>query len=166
MSILPVYLLKQGPLKGLFLGDPPQGLGYPTKVLVEVISNSIHTFSWVLVTVQSKFTWDINLKMRNYDLPKGMSPNDYVTFESILTELKLAHQNKNLLDHMSSELTRNTNEDWWVRVGCLITTAIASGALILSRIKKLRDILKWKTSGRDQLGTSGTALPMFQAHLT
>ena len=145
---------------------PPQALGYPIKVLVKIGSNSIPIFSWVLVAVQSKLNWDINLKMRNYDLPKGMSSNDYWTFESILTELKLAHQNKNLLDHMSSELTKNTNEDWWVRVGCLITTAIASGALILSRIKKLRDILKWKTSGRDPLGTSETALPMFQAHLT
>ena len=166
MSILPVYLLKQGPLKGLFLGDPPQGPGYPTKVLIEVISNSIHNFSWVLVAVQSKFAWDIKLKMGNYDLPKGMSPNDYVTFESILSELKMTHQNKNLLDHMSSELARNTNEDWWVRVGCLITTAIASGALILSRIKKIRDTLKWKTSGRDQLGNPTTALPMFQSHLS
>ena len=123
-------------------------------------------FSGVLVAVHSKLNWDINLKMRNYDLPKEMSPNDYVTFESILTELKLAHQNKNLLDHMSSELARNTNEDWWVRVGFLITTAIASGALTLSRIKKLWDILKWKTSGRDPLGAPGTALPMFQAHLS
>ena len=123
-------------------------------------------FSEVLVAVHSKLNRGIELKMKNYDIPKGMAPNSYVTFENILTELQLAHQNKNLLEHLNSELTKNSNEDWWVRVGFLVTTAIASGALILSRIKKLRDILRWNTRGRDPLGASGAALPMFQSHLT
>ena len=118
------------------------------------------------MTTNSKFAWDIKLKMGNYDLPKGMSPNDYVTFESILSELKMTHQNQHRIDHVSSELARNSSEDWWVRIGCVITSAIATGALILSKIKKIRETLKWKTAGRDQLGNPTTALPMFQSHLS
>ena len=89
-----------------------------------------------------------------------------MTFENILTELQLAHQNKNLLEHLNSELTKNSNEDWWVRVGFLVTIAIASGVLILSRIRKLRDILRLNTNRGDPLGANGASLPMFQSHLT
>ena len=91
------------------------------------------------MTAHSKFAWDIKLKIGNYDLPKGVAPNDYVTFEAILNELKMTHQNQHRIDHVSSELARNSTEDWWVRIGCVITSAIATGALILSKIKKIRE---------------------------
>ena len=156
-----------GSPEGLILRWPPKGFrGYSIKVPMKIYSNSMIIFSEVLVAVHSKLNRGIELKMKNYDIPKGMAPNSYVTFENILTELQLAHQNKNLLEHLNSELTKNSNEDWWVRVGFLVTTAIASGALILSRIKKLRDILRWNTNRRDPLGASGASLPMFQSHLT
>ena len=123
-------------------------------------------FSGILVAVHSKINWGIELKMKNYDLPKGMSLNSYATFDSILTELQLAHENKNHLQHLNNELAKNSSEDWWVRVGFLATTAIASGVLILSRIRKLRDILRWNTNRGDPLGANGASLPMFQSHLT
>ena len=115
----------------------------------------------------SKIDWGVDIKVgNNYNIPKGMLPTSYTTFESIMEELKLSHENRQHLQLLGQELAKNTSHDFWVRIGVCASSVIVSGVLLMTKLRRIRELIRRNNNRVDPLASNGISLPMYQAHLT
>ena len=115
----------------------------------------------------SKMDWGAHFNIdleSNYNIPKGMQIRSYTTFESILEELRMSHSNKKRTLNLGQELARNNNNDFWMRVGLCASSILISGALLLTKLRKIRELVR-RSNKTDPLSASGVNLPMCQARL-
>ena len=123
---------------------------------------------FLLVPVTPRFDWraNFNIDVRSsYSLPQGMGLTSYVTIESILKELQLAHSNEKKLQTLAHELTKNSSGDYMMKVGLCVATALITTVLLLTQLRKIKELAQRKTNKAGPLAAGAISLPKYQSRM-
>ena len=118
--------------------------------------------------VTPRFDWRANFKIdvrSSYSLPQGMGLSSYVTFESILKELQLSHSNEKKPQTLAHELTKNSSGDYMMKVGLCVATALITTVLLLTQLRKIKELAQRKTNTAGPIAAGAISLPMYQAKI-
>ena len=117
--------------------------------------------SWICST-QARVDWRASFGLQlgsSYNLPDGVGLSSYVTFDHILFELKMSHQNEKKITALAQELSKNTASDFLMKMGLVVNGVLFIVAAFPSQLKKIKEIAKER---RTQTAAP-IALPMYQA---
>ena len=102
-------------------------------------------YSYLLACCTCKINWRASFGVTlgtPYNLPEGLSWDDYVQFKHYIQEANLVHANQKKLEAIAEDLQKNAYEDLWVKLImaalgiCLVLWAI------LSQIQKIKNKAK------------------------